>query len=860
MSTEATSPRFNCDGCSQSYACHHEVRYKCNDCADFDYCLKCIGDAPLVHPGHSFKRLDPISPPPPDLPADDEGNQALKNEQDSWEPKCTSCVSVTKVLPILFLALHDPRYEGARVESLQVGWNIRISHLIQATQRGCAFCCFALHTFFRESNFESHVWDQDAPWYADPLNPEHDKERNELVEHCMGTLTRLKKDIFKFRVTVASTKKATSLHDFDKITIALSSETEKFNSMADIKEARVFHSAGIISAEKYVCAAAGDPAAKYISSRPPRAAPMSDESIEQVRNWLRTCKETHGDACRPPPSGPGRLPARLIDVSDGDNLKICETGGSNGELEYAALSYCWGGPQEFQTETASLTHREAGFSVADLPQTIQDAVKLTQRIGLQYLWVDSLCIIQDDAADKLREVTRMADIYKNACITISAARADKATEGFLKDRSHPTTKLWKQLVPFPYHLPDLPETSSGDEPLPTLGEAMKLPRPHRGTLWIHTQSSGLATAVKEPVNRRAWCLQEQVLSPRLLSYGFWPTWRCNKLLASDGGYFARDDDTTLASYQRFTNAMLNSQQQHAGQKQDIFRTAQLLETWRSFVEDYSRRTLSIQSDKLPAIAGIAREMNRMTGLSYVAGLWKENLLQDLMWYTGKGQDWLVRPGARQQSEQEEEKEEKQAMQPVPVLPTWSWASVDAPVLYDAVSSDATALATVLDCTVDSDDSAGGGGGSGFETVQPGGKVIIKGPFKELQKQDVMKVLRSQNFAPAPPSSDDVQEWYSQIMDHLATMPDEKYKVGIEEADKRLPSRVFGIILFSRGWSKNRWDKKRPKEVGTCWFGLFLSESPEGGGKYERIGAFWNERSAFLDQEVQAWEEKVVTLV
>ncbi|KAK4228679.1 heterokaryon incompatibility protein 6 [Podospora fimiseda] len=809
---------YYCDSCSQARS-RQEVRYQCNDCPDFDYCSTCINDAPILHPGHSFNKLEPLSPSPDTHPDETEGPEPEKQEL-VWEPKCASCVSVTKVLPILFLVLHDEDYPGAKPENLEVGWPLRLSHLIQATQRGCGFCCFVLHTFFRENNFETHSYEEDTPWYAEPLK--HDDERKKLVEHCMGTLTRLKNDHFQFSVTPKTSTKGLGLPDFDKILIALSPRTTKFNSMAELKEAGVFHSAGVISAERYVCAAEGDPASKYISSRPPRASPASDEGIEQVRKWIRDCNERHGNACRP--STQGRLPSRVIDVSGGETLTLCETDGSvSSDLKYAALSYCWGGHQEFQTATESLSNRRGGFSVTDLPQTIQDAVKITQEIGIQYIWVDSLCIIQDDPNDKVKEVAQMADVYKNAYITISAARARKATDGFLRDWSNPETKLWKPLVPLAFDIPDLSGTT-----LPSLKDAMKLPRPHKGILWIYNESSGIAATTNDPVNERAWCLQEQALSPRLLSYGTWPTWRCNRLFTSDGGYSRDRDQDRTASNQIFTNAMIN-----LTGTPDIFRTSQLLHTWRDFVENYSRRQMSVKADKLPAIAGIAREMSRVTGLEYAAGLWKENMLQDLMWRTANGKDWLLRSVEWR-------------------APTWSWASVDAPVLYDEITPDATPLATVIECKV-----TPAAGTMGFEAVTAG-KVVIKGPFKEVDKKEVMKVLRQRNFSPAPPMSNNVQEWYKQMLEHQALMPDSSLRVDIEEVEAKLPNKVFGLIMFSRGWSQDRWDKERPKEIGTCWFGLFLAEIDEG--RYGRVGSFWDEKSAFLDQEVNPWEEKVVTLV
>lgn len=265
MATEATTPtttgtdslvdeaksqlQYYCDGCGKA-SLKHEVRHKCNDCPDFDYCSECFAEAELLHPGHSFTKFEPTSP----RPADEEEKKSSEDEE-VWQPRCRSCASVTRILPILFLALDDPEYEGATSNNLQASWILRISHLIQATQRGCAFCCFVLDAFFRKSNMEMYGYDQDTPWYAEPLN--HDKERTELVQHCMKTLTRLKNDRFKFRVMPKSSRKGISLPDFDRISIQLDQGTTKYNTMAEIRQARVFHSAGVIAVERAVCAAAG---------------------------------------------------------------------------------------------------------------------------------------------------------------------------------------------------------------------------------------------------------------------------------------------------------------------------------------------------------------------------------------------------------------------------------------------------------------------------------------------------------------------------------------------------------------------------------------------------------------------------
>jgi hypothetical protein len=759
--------------------------------------------------------------------------------------------------------------------SVAFKWPLRISGLIEATQRGCAFCAWMLHTFFRASNFETHMYEALSPWYARPLDPEHDKERAELVTHCMGTLSRLKKNVkslsdrFQFDVYPTAVSRAgAKLWDFDRIRFAYSEANLQVHTMEDLKEARVFHSAGVIAAERYVYAVkgesyppppspcllshprltfhsliSGDPASKHITTRPPNPSPASAEGFSQIRTWLQECETHHGTACRP--ATPGPLPSRLIDVShsDDDHLRLyCPPPDHNPEstIRYSALSYVWGtDPQPFQTTTASLTARlsNSGFPLASLPQTLQDAVRVTQALGIPYLWVDALCIVQDDTADKYAELGKMSAIYQGAFVTLVAARARGVGEGFLSPRdkdekSEEEGGLWKALVPLDYPLAD-PNAKD-------LKEAGSLARTERGTLYLLEEEVNMAGSWKDPVAERAWCLQERVLSPRLLSYGRWPTWRCNRMVASDGGYYSEEGKVggeVEKAVRRLTQAMVANSGLEGGAGSawmDHFRTAQLLQTWRGLVEDYTQRKLTVSSDRLPAIGGIARELSRLTGMEYLAGLWKENMLQDLMWYA-RTQEWRTRP---------------EPAEGLPPAPTWSWAAVEAPILCDAVTADATPLAKVLACSVQAIE-----GKSTFDAVG-GGEVSIHGPFTELKKEDVVELLKRQNMAPAPPSSNDVHEWYRMILQDIFTRPKDKHST--DDLHEALPDKVFGLILFERDWTKDMRDESKPKVMETCYCGLLLREVE--GGKYERIGAFWNDTSEFLEQTENPWGERSVVLV
>ncbi|KAH6648112.1 heterokaryon incompatibility protein-domain-containing protein, partial [Truncatella angustata] len=149
------------------------------------------------------------------------------------------------------------------------------------------------------------------------------------------------------------------------------------------------------------------------------ASPLGS-SIAQ--NWIDVCASSHAECPSPVPLP---LPTRVIEIVDEHNLRLSSSGGGGGGFNsavgrYVALSYCWGGPQEFATTKERLQTLEDGFKASQLPQTLQDAVTVTRSLGVRYLWVDSLCIIQDSEEDKSSELPMMASYYKNAYVTVCA--------------------------------------------------------------------------------------------------------------------------------------------------------------------------------------------------------------------------------------------------------------------------------------------------------------------------------------------------------------------------------------------------------------------------------------------------------
>ncbi|OAL48110.1 HET-domain-containing protein [Pyrenochaeta sp. DS3sAY3a] len=160
--------------------------------------------------------------------------------------------------------------------------------------------------------------------------------------------------------------------------------------------------------------------------------PDSPEAFNQVQSWLSTCLSEH--SCLS--SGSVPLPTRVIDLDSPNLAKPRLHVPPPGSLgQYAALSYCWGSSPPFTTSSANLEERMRGFRLSELPATIRDAVRVARALGMKYLWVDALCIIQGTdehaLADWKRESAHMEDVYGNAHVTIVAAASRHCNAGML---------------------------------------------------------------------------------------------------------------------------------------------------------------------------------------------------------------------------------------------------------------------------------------------------------------------------------------------------------------------------------------------------------------------------------------------
>lgn len=222
--------------------------------------------------------------------------------------------------------------------------------------------------------------------------------------------------------------------------------------------------------------------------------------IQILSKWTSDCDNSH--LCFP--QDLDFIPTRLLDVgaAGSDSVRLVEkTPGDNGPRRYLALSHRWGPPEQhraFCTFTNNIQQFKDRIRLADLPKTFGDAVQVTRSLGVRYLWIDSLCIIQDDARDWDAESKLMEQVFSSAYITLSASCSRGTSDGFLKPRRD------RQIV--------TARVQGEDQALYYICDAI----------------DDFRQDVDEgELSRRAWVLQERALSRRSIYFSQTQTyWEC----------------------------------------------------------------------------------------------------------------------------------------------------------------------------------------------------------------------------------------------------------------------------------------------------------------------------------------------
>lgn len=334
--------------------------------------------------------------------------------------------------------------------------------------------------------------------------------------------------------------------------------------------------------------------------------PLSEKTGTILRSWLRQCHDYH-EECHHEGSN-GRLPTRLLDVggstlAEEPRLILCAD-----DLElrtaidtpYAALSHCWGeGSRPPKTETFSMSHRLQEIPLHSMPRTYRDAIMLTRSLHIRYLWIDSLCIIQDDKADWERESAVMFDVYRNAHITLCAL-VNSCDDGFLSQV--------RQEVEIPFR------SSLNPQCCGTL--SLREVWPHDSLARWHDRVNDWKRQFSFcEWNNRGWTFQELLFSPRKLICGLQQFhYDCDTMHCSE------DDTIQTRNYVESMVHSLNS-----------FGVPKLYKDWYATLPQYVDRSLTFAQDRLPAVSSLAAAFAERTKDRFIAGIWEADLPRGLWW-------------------------------------------------------------------------------------------------------------------------------------------------------------------------------------------------------------------------------------
>jgi hypothetical protein len=440
---------------------------------------------------------------------------------------------------------------------------------------------------------------------------------------------------------------------------------------------------------------------------------ISDELVQMLKDWITTCETDHGNCALPTEVN---LPSRLLEIGDSEegHLKIRLVDAlPEHRGRYITLSHCWGPNPELSGLTRTLRSNVDDY-YKDLPmdllsRTFQDAVTITKRLGAAHLWIDSLCIIQEDAKDWESESIKMADIYAYSLVTIAATGTQSSGDGLFLQRKEaemtpliwPTPEAGNMLAIHPFLLRDYFNYES--IPQPIYGRAWCMQELTLSRRVLHFLPGQViwncATSTRHEFEecsakaRKSACLLQEIPTADLMVGGkvkplpptatFVETREGIPTAHGNRGHFessaglvenARGNATICFGHPQADGTFLGRLRQNftASKEAYLTRTKKIIigrprprtlhDEWLSLVENYSIKDITQTKDRLPAIWSFATRMQATVEDEYCCGLWRSDFPRGLVFM-------LYRPSM------------KGASKPNPTSPSWSWAAREGKIRY-----------------------------------------------------------------------------------------------------------------------------------------------------------------------------------
>ncbi|KAF7547980.1 hypothetical protein G7046_g8839 [Stylonectria norvegica] len=509
----------------------------------------------------------------------------------------------------------------------------------------------------------------------------------------------------------------------------------------------------------------------------------SPETLALAKHWVKECL-THHEGCKKPIDEKPWYPTRLLsfDLNDTSMVRLLDTDQTTLVGQYMTLTHRWGPTEHLMLTKDTYPQLLDGVLLSALPQVFQDAISICRHMGVGYIWIDSLCILQgkDNIRDWQHEASLMRNVYSNSFCNISAADASDSSQSIFGSRDPGT------IIP-----QEVEMTISGGEGGKTT-ERLIL-SDYR--FWKTEVTDAL-------VNKRAWVLQERFLAPRILHFGKRQLiWECCEKDAAevytDGLPPALRTSSESGFKQLDSSEYIGQKYRYKEREAEGVSAPHLL--WYRIVDSYSASALTVPTDKLVACSGIAKRMADILQDDYVAGMWRRYLEGELLWmvsFNHQPERW-ARPREYR-------------------APTWSWASVDGhvtpgePRIQDS-------LITVEDYHLDywTDDKTS----------------AIRGGWLRLRG-----VLKKTTLGRRPPASGGGYYWDMAIDDEKADSLEEAHVVpgnsepramlDVLQEDFEEENRK-GLLFYVCARSK--------KEEGGGMYLLLLKMVEEKTGTFQRIG-------------------------
>jgi hypothetical protein len=538
--------------------------------------------------------------------------------------------------------------------------------------------------------------------------------------------------------------------------------------------------------------------------------------LSVLGGWLRTCLDEH-ELCGVWSEGERILPTRVIDVGDDCcHPKLLVTNSRYGT--WIALSYCWGGDSSFTLTRKTISDLTRAVPLNNFPATLRDAIVITRRLGFRYLWIDALCIQQDSIEDWATEAAKMGEVYSGAILTIAAANSPTTNSGIFSQR-----RLGKTHVCLEWR-----------SPIGVAASPSKVYLRPGSELWDNTLQSS-------PLMKRGWTLQEGLLAPRTISYGLQQMiWECSQYQADEGGRITvptqdyrgkgfiqhmihRENRPTPTQQQKLLKLLLLGYAK-PDRWWTVFSARDPYDKWYDIVSQFTGRSLTKDTDTLPALSGLAREFARSTSDTYCAGLWKKDIICGLLWnrLPTWSSDGTTRFDPAKASEY--------------LAPSWSWAGILGRQANlgnwktrEALSKSSLDVATILDVHLVPKNT------DQFGQVKSG-ILILKARFCPVEDVQAI-VLKESKFHPpsspttsenAPKSASSKSAFQQRVFTTLRDVGSTEYEFFQQHVST--PDQQFGVIEIVR-WAKS-------PDGGTPGMDFLIVESTgRQDNSFRRIGQF-----------------------